>query len=92
LQRKTERNKLMNQQQERRKEEEPRIEVDLISDRLKVLTRHVDKWRRRGGSVEITTTQSTKTRKKEAAVVDVTVRVFFLSFPFELGRKWESFS
>ena len=43
MQRKTERNKLMNQQQERRKEEEPRIEVDLISGRLKVLTRHVDK-------------------------------------------------
>ena len=80
LQRKTERNKLMNQQQERRKEEEPRIEVDLISGRLKVLTRHVDKWRRRGGSVEITTTLSTKTRirtkqeiKKEGSNCCITV-------------------
>ena len=70
----------MNQQQERRKEEEPRIEVDLISGRLKVLTRHVDKWRRRGGSVEITTTLSTKTRirtkqerKKEGSNCCITV-------------------
>ena len=43
LQRQTERNKLMNEQQEGRKEEEPRIEVVLISGRLKVLTRHIDK-------------------------------------------------